>query len=103
MSDLLSKDPVGGGTFQVRAAEDVATLDGTVRYTAGQLVDTITCDENGYGESKELYLGSYTLEQAGIPRYYAGINEQPEALVEKKNGEAPAASYPSGSFNSRKK
>ena len=47
MSDLLSKDPVGGGTFQVRAAEDVATLDGTVRYIAGQLVDTITCDENG--------------------------------------------------------
>lgn len=45
MSDLLSKDPVGGGTFQVRAAEDVATLDGTVRYIAGQLVDTITCDE----------------------------------------------------------
>ena len=89
MSDLLSKDPVGGGTFQVRAAEDVATLDGTVRYIAGQLVDTITCDENGYGESKELYLGSYTLEQAGIPRYYAGINEQPEALVEKKNGEEP--------------
>ena len=89
MSDLLSKDPVGGGTFQVRAAEDVATLDGTVRYIAGQLVDTITCDENGYGESKELYLGSYTLEQAGIPRYYAGINEQPEALVEKKNGEDP--------------
>ena len=41
------------------------------------------------GESKELYLGSYTLEQAGIPRYYAGINEQPEALVEKKNGEDP--------------
>ena len=89
MSDLLSKDPVGGGTFQVRAAEDVATLDGTVRYIAGQLVDTITCDENGYGESKELYLGSYTLEQAGIPHYYAGINEQPEALVEKKNGEDP--------------
>lgn len=60
-----------------------------MRYIAGQLVDTITCDENGYGESKELYLGSYTLEQAGIPRYYAGINEQPEALVEKKNGEEP--------------
>ncbi|MFR4926545.1 MAG: hypothetical protein ACLUB3_01210 [Clostridium sp.] len=36
--------------LQVRAAEDVATLDGTVRYIAGQLVDTITCDENGYGE-----------------------------------------------------
>lgn len=36
MSDLLSKDPVGGGT-QVRAAEDdVATLDGTCAI-AGQL------------------------------------------------------------------
>ena len=45
---------------RVVAAEDIATLDGTVRYTAGQVVDTIECDEEGYGESQELYLGTYT-------------------------------------------
>ena len=63
------------GTFRVVAAEDIATLDGTVRYTAGQVVDTIECDEEGYGESQELYLGTYTVQQATSPDYYATMEE----------------------------
>lgn len=45
--------------YEIRAAEDVVTPDGTLRYSKGELVDTVTTDKNGYAKSKELYLGKY--------------------------------------------
>lgn len=89
MSDADTALPVGGGTFRVVAAEDIATLDGTVRYTAGQVVDTIECDEEGYGESQELYLGTYTVQQATSPDYYATMEEDLTVEVERKTGALP--------------
>ena len=49
--------------YEIRAAEDVATPDGTLRYSKGELVDTITTDENGFAKSKELYLGKYEVKE----------------------------------------
>ena len=89
MNDADTELPVGGGTFRVVAAEDIATLDGTVRYTAGQVVDIIECDEEGYGESIELYLGSYTVQQAASPDYYATMEEDLTVEVERKTGALP--------------
>ena len=67
------------------AKTDISTQDGTLRYREGQIVDEITCDENGYGESKELYLGEYTVRQKEIPQYYAGQTEELDCMVEKKS------------------
>ena len=89
MNDAETQQPVGGGTFRVIAAEDIITKDGTVRYTQGQYADTIVCDENGYGESKELYLGNYTVQQQTAPNYYTTMQEDLNVEVEKKNGEDP--------------
>lgn len=89
MNDAETQLPVGGGTFRVIAAEDIVTKDGTVRYTQGQYADTIVCDENGYGESKELYLGNYTVQQQTAPNYYTTMQEDLNVEVEKKNGEDP--------------
>ena len=89
MNDAETQLPVGGGTFRVIAAEDIVTKDGTVRYTQGQQVDTITCDETGYGESVELYLGNYTVQQQTAPNYYTTMQEDLNVEVEKKNGEDP--------------
>ena len=89
MNDAETQLPVGGGTFRVIAAEDIVTKDGTVRYTHGQYADTIVCDENGYGESKELYLGNYTVQQQTAPNYYTTMQEDLNVEVEKKNGEDP--------------
>ena len=89
MNDAETQQPVGGGTFRVIAAEDIITKDGTVRYTQGQQVDTITCDEAGYGESVELYLGKYTVQQQSSPNYYTTMQEDLNVEVEKKNGEDP--------------
>ena len=89
MNDVETQQPVGGGTFRVIAAEDIITKDGTVRYTQGQQVDTITCDEVGYGESVELYLGKYTVQQQSSPNYYTTMQQDLDAEVEKKNGSDP--------------
>lgn len=89
MNDAETQQPVGGGIFRVIAAEDIITKDGTVRYTQGQQVDTITCDEAGYGESVELYLGKYTVQQQSSPNYYTTMQQDLDAEVEKKNGSDP--------------
>lgn len=89
MNDAETQQPVGGGIFRVIAAEDIITKDGTVRYPQGQQVDTITCDEAGYGESVELYLGRYTVQQQSSPNYYTTMQQDLDAEVEKKNGSDP--------------
>lgn len=56
-----------GAVYEVVAAEDIYTLDGTLRVGKGEVVDTITTDENGCGESYELYLGKYLLQEVVAP------------------------------------
>ena len=56
-------------TFEVYAAEDIVTPDGTVRYTKGQLVDTLVT-ENGVATSKLLYLGDYIVIETIAPEGY---------------------------------
>lgn len=56
-----------GAEYEIRAAQDIVTPDGTVRYTAGEVIDTIITDENGYAESKALYLGKYEIIEIKAP------------------------------------
>lgn len=56
-----------GAVFEVYAAEDITTLDGTVRYEQGTLVDIVTTDDDGVAKSKELYLGKYTVIEKTAP------------------------------------
>ncbi len=59
-----------GAVFEIYAAEDITTLDGTVRYEQGTLVDTVTTDDDGVTKSKELYLGKYTVIEKTAPNGY---------------------------------
>lgn len=59
-----------GAVFEIYAAEDITTLDGTVRYDQGSLVDTITTDDDGVAKSQELYLGKYTVIEKTAPNGY---------------------------------
>lgn len=59
-----------GAIFEIYAAEDITTLDGTVRYEQGALVDTVTTDDDGVAKSKELYLGKYTVIEKTAPNGY---------------------------------
>lgn len=89
LTDAETGAPVAGGSFDVIAAENIITSDGTLRYRTGQVVGEIVCDEEGYGVSEEVYLGLYRLRQREIPRYYAGQSEDLEVEVSKKTAVLP--------------
>lgn len=90
MVDMENGSKISGGSFDVVAAENIVTADGTLRCRMGQIVDEIVCDETGFGESGELYLGAYTLHEREIPQYYAGILEDTDVKVVKKTNIQPA-------------
>ena len=56
-----------GAVFEITAAEDIYTLDGTLRYTAGEVVDIITTDDTGYATTKALYLGKFHVTEITAP------------------------------------
>ena len=56
-----------GATYEIRAAEDIITPDGTVRNHKGDLVDTVTTGNDGFAKSKALYLGKYEIKEIHAP------------------------------------
>lgn len=58
---------LAGAVYEITADEDVITPDGTLRYHKGDVVDTVTTDEDGTAKSKELYLGKYTVVETKAP------------------------------------
>ena len=82
VNDGDSTEPVEGAVFNVIAARDIVTVDGTVRYKQGEIVDEIETNEKGYTESKELYIGEYTIKQIKAPAYYALNKTNASAVIE---------------------
>lgn len=78
------------GKFKVYANEDIVTEDGTLRCSKNSLVDTIVCDKNGYGESKELYLGGYRIVTHFEEDYYAGNDQNIITLYSKQSDKGTA-------------
>lgn len=56
-----------GAVFSVYAAEDIYTPDGTLRYSKGEKVDTITTSSDGTATTKELHLGKFELREDTAP------------------------------------
>ena len=71
---------LAGATYEITAAVDIITPDGTLRYAKGTVVDTVTTDENGTAESKALYLGKYTVRETKTP--YGMVLNGTEKTVE---------------------
>ena len=74
-TSVFASGNLSGAVFQVIAAEDIITLDGTVRASAGDVVAEITTDENGYAESDLLYLGKYEIKEITAPYGYVQNTE----------------------------
>ena len=70
---------LAGATYEITAAEDIITPDGTLRYAKDTVVDTLTTDENGAAESKALYLGKYTVRETKAP-YGMVLNGTPKTV-----------------------
>ena len=90
--DKNSGEHCGAGfVFQVIVKEDILddsgkvrteTLDGEEReLIAGTVVDTIVTDEKGMAVSRELYLGTYLIQEIQPGEYYANNAGQYEVVL----------------------
>ena len=64
-----------GAVYEIRAAEDIITPDGTTRYKKGEVVDTVTTGADGLAKSKEIYLGKYEVQEISAP-YGMVLNDE---------------------------
>ena len=72
---IFSVSGLEGAVYEITAAEDIVTLDGTVRANKGEVVDTVTTGKDGTVKSKELYLGKYEVKEITAP-YGMVLNEK---------------------------
>lgn len=89
--------------FQIYAAEDITTLDGTVRAYQGELVDKITTDKDGKAKSKELYLGKYTVIEKAATEGFYNPNEQYDVELTYAGQNVSVTSTELNLFNERQK
>lgn len=64
---VYSVQGLAGAVYEITAAEDIVTPDGTLRYTAGEVIGTVTTDDTGLAESEPLYLGKYEIREITAP------------------------------------
>ena len=92
-----------GAVYEITADEDVITPDGTLRYHKGDVVDTVTTDEDGTAKSKELYLGKYTVVETKAPTGMV-INKEKHSVELTYAGQDVAVTETATSFvNERQK
>ena len=76
---IFSVGNLEGAVYEIRAAEDIYTLDGTLRASKGEVVDTVTTGKDGTAKSKELYLGKYEVKEVTAP-FGMVLNEEIHAV-----------------------
>ena len=64
---IFSVSGLEGAVYEITAAEDIYTLDGTLRASKSEVVDTVTTGTDGTAKSKELYLGKYEVKEITAP------------------------------------
>ncbi len=72
---IYTEMALSGAEFNIYAAEDIYTPDGTLRYTKGQQVDNMTTLEDGIATSNLLHLGKYEIREVNSP-YGTVLNGQ---------------------------
>ena len=86
-----------GAVYEITAAEDIFTLDGTLRASKGEVVDTVTTGTDGTAKSKELYLGKYEVREITAP-YGMVLNDEIHAVELVYAGQEVAVTETSTSF-----
>lgn len=100
---IYAESGLEGAEFEIRAAEDITTPDGTLRYSAGEVVDTLTTSADGTTTSTELYLGKYEIVETKAP-YGMVLNEEPISVELEYAGQEVAVTSTSVSiYNERQK
>ncbi len=70
-TDSDTGDAVDESLYIVKAATTIQTPDGTIRAHEGEIVATLTTNEDGRATTPELYLGTYTVYEAKAKDGYA--------------------------------
>ena len=86
-----------GAVYEITASENIYTLDGTLRASKGEVVDTITTGTDGTAKSKELYLGKYEVKEITAP-YGMVLNDEIHAVELVYAGQEIAVTETSTSF-----
>ncbi len=102
-SPIYETKNLANAVFQIYAAEDIVTLDGTVRAVKGELVDEITTADNGIAKSKQLYLGKYTVIEKTAPDKFVNANEQYDVELTYAGQDVKVTSTALSVFNERQK
>lgn len=90
-----------GAVYEIVAAEDITTPDGTVRNQKGEVVDTVTTDENGVATSRELYLGKYEVREITAPHGMV-LNPEPHSVELVYAGQSVAVTETATSFENER-
>ena len=72
---VYSVQGLAGAVYEITAAEDIVTLDGTLRYAKGEVVAEITTDADGTATSEPLYLGKFGVRETKAPHGMVISNE----------------------------
>ena len=76
---VFANKGLAGAVYEITAAEDIITPDGTLRYAKGTAADTVTTDKKGNAESRPLYLGKYTAREIKAP-YGMVLNDKAKSV-----------------------
>ena len=92
-----------GAVYDVYAAEDIKTPDGTLRYQQGEQVDEITTGNDGIAKTKQLYLGKYTVVEKTAPDTFYNANHQYDVELVYAGQDVEITSTALSAFNERQR
>lgn len=94
---------LSGATYQVIAAEDIYTGDGTLRTAAGTVVAELVTGEDGTATTGELYLGSYRIVEIQAPDGMVLNDENQMVILSYAGQEIKVTASTTGFVNDRQK
>ncbi|MBP3798233.1 MAG: Cna B domain protein, partial [Ruminococcus sp.] len=95
----FARKNLAGAEFEIKAAEDIVTKDGTLRYSKGDVVDRIKTNSKGKATTKEIYLGKYTVTEVKAPFGYVTTSKTKTVEIEYAGQDVAVNTAPSAKFS----
>ena len=96
---VFEESGLGGAEFEVIAAEDIYTADGTLRASAGEVVADIITDKDGNASTEPIYLGKYVVKEKTAPYGYVLNDEAKEVELTYAGQEVSITDAVNNTFN----
>ena len=96
---VFKESGLSGAEFEVIAAEDIYTADGTLRASNGEVVADIITDNDGNAITEPLYLGKYIVREKKAPYGYVLNTEAKEVELTYAGQEVSITDAVNSTFN----